>query len=140
MAALAGEQPEQICFQEPKHLASCSGWKHSSAFCPQLPPGLTWKTINKLIGFGVLVFAMGYIAGIAWNRYFQLLIPVGFLMTQSGTILYLKYTNLKEEFKINPKESPLTYFWNVIVLKMWTIILLLMMAMVNLSLLINGFF
>src|SRR5690606_7540630 len=77
-------------------------------------------TINRLIGYGILVFLIGFVAGVNWIKYLQLLIPVGSLMTFFGVFYFLKQTNLQEEFRMNPKDDVLTYFWDVLVLKLWT--------------------
>lgn len=101
---------------------------------------MSHKYINHLILYGILIFCVGFFLGIMWIRYLQLLIPVGSLMTLTGTIFYVKQTNLVEEFKKDEDEDILTYFWNTIVLKLWTIIFLLWMLFTNLGLLAMGFF
>jgi hypothetical protein len=94
--------------------------------------------INRLIGYGILIFLIGFIIGFFWVKYFQLLIPIGSLMTFIGVFYFFKETDLKIEFTKNKNDDILTYFWNVIVLKLWTLIFIIWMITLNLTLLFVG--
>ncbi len=96
------------------------------------------RTINRLIGYGILVFLVGFFFGLHWLRYLQLLMPIGSLMTFIGVFFFLKDTNWTDQFKKDPREDVLTYFWNVIVLKLWTFIFVLWMISMDLLLIFNG--
>jgi hypothetical protein len=96
------------------------------------------STINRLIGYGILVFSIGFFLGVHWIKYLQLLMPLGSLMTFLGVIYFFKETNLEDQFKKHPREDMLTYFWNVIVLKLWTSIFVLWMITMDLTLITNG--
>jgi hypothetical protein len=100
---------------------------------------MTKKNINRLIGFGILTFVFGYALGFYLTRYFQLLIPIGTSLTFIGVYYFFKHTNLIEEFSKKPHEDMLTYFWNAIVLKLWTSIFILWMIGMNIFLLAKGF-
>lgn len=95
-------------------------------------------TINRLIGYGILVFLIGFFLGVNWIKSVQLLIPIGSLMTFFGAFYFLKQTNLQEEFRMNPKDDVLTYFWDVLVLKLWTCMFLIWMIVMNLMLIKGG--
>lgn len=99
---------------------------------------MTRKSITKLIGFGILLFVIGFFLGLFWIRYLQWLIPVGSVMTFAGVFLFFKVTNVIEEFAKDKSEDVLTYFWNTIVLKLWTLIFMLWMIPTNIILLVNG--
>lgn len=94
--------------------------------------------INRLIGYGVLTFAVGYIVGYAWVKPLQYLILVGTLMTYSGIISFFKETDLNQEFKAEKGEDAMTYFWNRIVLKVWTFIFMVWMLFASTILLFAG--
>ena len=96
------------------------------------------NVINRLIGYGILIFLLGFIIGFFWVKYFQFLIPIGTLMTFVGVFYFFKETDLKVEFTKNKNDDILTYFWNVIVLKLWTLIFILWMTTLNLTLLLTG--
>lgn len=64
--------------------------------------------------------------------------PIGSLMTFAGVFFFFKDTNLNEQFREPDHEDVLTYFWNVIVLKLWTFIFVLWMIVMNLMLLAKG--
>jgi len=99
---------------------------------------MTIKLINRLIGFGIVVFLMGVFLGFNWIKHLQLLIPVGSLMTFCGVFFFFKYTNLTEQFHKDPDEDALTYFWDVVILKLWTFGFILWMIVMNVSLLSDG--
>ena len=94
--------------------------------------------INKLIGFGILIFLIGFILGSFWIEYFQWLIPVGTIMTFLGVFYFFKRTDLVGEFTKNKHGDILTYFWNVLVLKIWTFIFIVWMIFTNLILFSHG--
>lgn len=96
------------------------------------------QTINKLIGFGILIFSLGFFLGLYWIRFLQLLMPLGSLMTFVGVFFFFKEINLSVEFTKHPKEDILTFFWNVIVLKLWTFIFVIWMIIMNITLIANG--
>lgn len=99
---------------------------------------MTRKTINKLIGFGILLFVIGVFVGRIWIHDLQWLIPIGTLMTITGVFFFFKTTNLNDEFTKDKNEDILTYFWNVIVLKFWTFIFMLWMIPMNIIFLLPG--
>ena len=88
-------------------------------------------SINRLIGYGILVFLIGLFLGVNWIKCVQLLIPIRSLMTFFGVFYFLKQTNIQEEFRMNPKDDVLTYFWDVLVLKLWTCMFLIWMIVMN---------
>jgi hypothetical protein len=96
------------------------------------------RTINRIIGYGILVFLIGFFIGVHWIKYVQLLIPVGSLMAFFGVFYFFKQTDLEEEFTMDPKDDLLTYFFDVIVLKFWTFIILIWMILMNLVLVTRG--
>lgn len=96
------------------------------------------KIINRFIGYGILVFSIGFFVGLNWLKYLQLLMPIGSLMTFLGVFCFFKDTNLSEQFRKAPHEDVLTYFWNVIVLKLWTFIFVLWMITMDLIMIFNG--
>jgi hypothetical protein len=96
------------------------------------------RTINRMIGYGVLVFLIGFFIGVHWIKYVQLLIPIGSLMAFCGVFFFFKETNLEEEFAMDPKDDVLTYFGDVILLKFWTFIILIWMIVMNLVLVTKG--
>jgi hypothetical protein len=96
------------------------------------------KTINKVIGYGILVFSIGFFSGLNWIKYLQLLMPIGSLMTFVGVFYFFKDTNLNDQFRKADNEDVLTYFWNVIVLKFWTFVFVLWMISMDLILIFNG--
>ena len=91
-----------------------------------------------LIGYGILIFVIGYIVGYAWVKPLQYLILLGTMMTYTGTIFFFKETDLKQEFKVEKGEDAMTYFWNKIVLKFWTFIFLVWMFCASMILLFVG--
>lgn len=96
------------------------------------------QTVNKLIGYGILIFSLGFFLGLHWIKFLQLLMPLGSLMTFVGVFFFFKETNLNIEFTKHPKDDILTYFWNVIVLKFWTFVFIVWMISMNLILLTRG--
>jgi hypothetical protein len=94
--------------------------------------------INRLIGYGILVFSVGFFIGLHWIRYFQLLMPMGFLMTFIGVFYFFRSVNLTKQFEKDEREDVLTYFWNVIVLKLWTFIFLIWMVIMDMTLISKG--
>jgi hypothetical protein len=97
------------------------------------------KTINRLIGYGILVFSIGFSLGLTWLKYMQLLMPFGSLMTLVGVFYFFRDTNLNEQFRKAKSEDVMTYFWNVIVLKLWTFVFVLWMISMDLTMIFNGF-
>ncbi len=89
-----------------------------------------------MIGYGILVFVMGFSLGQIVN-YLLWLIPIGTLMTCTGVFFFFKMTNLSKEFTKDPSDDILTYFWNAIVLKLWTFIFMLWMISMNIILLLR---
>jgi hypothetical protein len=85
-----------------------------------------------------LVFSIGFFLGIHWIKYLQFLMPLGSLMTFFGVFFFFKVTNLEDQFKKHPGQDMLTYFWNVIVLKLWTFIFVLWMITMDLTLISRG--
>jgi hypothetical protein len=96
------------------------------------------SAISRLIGYGILIFSIGFFAGLLWLNYFQLLIPIGSLMTFVGVFYFFRVADWNEEFRKDPKEDVLTFFWNAIVLKLWTFIFVVWMIMMDLALIIKG--
>ena len=96
------------------------------------------RTINRTIGYGILVFLIGFFLGIHLLKYLQLLMSVGFLMTAIGIFYFFKETNLKEQFQKDHDEDFLTYFWNVIFFKLQTFMLFVWMIVMNLTLILDG--
>lgn len=99
---------------------------------------MTKRIVNRLIGYGILVFVVGFFAGQLLTAYLQWLIPMGTAMTFIGVFFFFKTTNLTVEFSKNPGDDILTYFWNVIVLKLWVLIFILWMIPMNIILLARG--
>lgn len=99
---------------------------------------MTIKLINKLTGYGILLFSVGFFLGIHWIKYLQLLMPVGSLFTFAGVFFFFKDTDLTEQFRKDPNDDALTYFWDVIVLKLWTSIFVLWMLVMNIVLITDG--
>lgn len=99
---------------------------------------MTPQTTNRLIGYGILVFSIGFFIGVHWIKYVQLLMPLGSISTFIGVFYFLKNTNLTTEFTMNPKDDILTYFWNVIVLKLWTLTFVFWMVVMDLTLISRG--
>ncbi|HEY0656048.1 MAG TPA: hypothetical protein VGD65_23095 [Chryseosolibacter sp.] len=97
------------------------------------------STINKLIGYGILIFALGFFLGIFLMKYLQMLMPVGSLITFIGVFYFFRKTDLNEQFRKDPTDDFLTYFWDVIVLKLWTAIFVIWMLVMDLVLLTKGF-
>jgi len=98
--------------------------------------------INYLIGYGILIFLIGFFAGVHWLKYFQWLIFPGAIMTFFGIYFFFKYTDLAEKFapgKIDDLDDALTYFWNVVVLKLWTFIIAVWMIVMVIHLLTAGY-
>jgi hypothetical protein len=91
-----------------------------------------------LIGYGILVFVVGFFAGQLLTAYLQWLIPMGTAMTFIGVFFFFKTTNLTVEFSKKKDDDILTYFWNVIVLKIWTLVFMLWMIPMNIILLTQG--
>lgn len=100
---------------------------------------MTRKNINRLIGYGILTFMAGIILGLSVSKYFQFFIILGSLSSFLGTYYFFKTVNLREEFRKNPKDDILTYFWNAIVFKFWTFTFLIMMIMSIIFILRVGF-
>jgi hypothetical protein len=103
---------------------------------------MTRKNINRLIGYGILVFVAGFAGGLAWSRYIQLLMPVGSIFTFIGVVYFLIDLDLNEEFpnaRMDDIDDVLRYFWNYIVLKFWTSIFVFWMIVMLLMLPIRGF-
>jgi hypothetical protein len=97
------------------------------------------KTINALVGYGILVFVLGFFIGVYWFTWAQLLMPAGTLLTFTGVFLFFKHTNLATEFAITGSVDLLTYFWNVIALKWWTLVFVVWMMIMNFKLITTGF-
>jgi hypothetical protein len=72
------------------------------------------------------------------NKYLQLLIPIGSALTFTGVFYFFKDTNLAEQFRKDDNEDILTFFWNVVVLKLWTGIFIVWMIVMNMLLLFQG--
>ncbi len=89
------------------------------------------RRVNRLIAIGILIFVLGFFTGQFINALLLWLIPIGSTMTFIGVFLYFKTTNLSDEFNFKQNDDVLTYFWNVIVLKLWTLIFMLWMIPVN---------
>jgi hypothetical protein len=96
------------------------------------------KTINRFIGYGILVFSIGFFLGLNWLKYLQLLMPIASLVTFIGVFYFFKDTNLNEQFRKPDNEDVLTYFWNVIVPKFWTVIFVLWMISMDLTMIFTG--
>lgn len=90
------------------------------------------RKINRLIGYGILIFFIALVT-FYWFPFMKYFIPIGTILTYYGSFLFLKNTNLREEFKFENGMGFLTYFWDKLALKIWTIIFLLSMLGVNLS-------
>jgi hypothetical protein len=94
--------------------------------------------INRLVGYGILVFVIGFFAGQFLIGYLQWLIPIGTIMTFTGAFFFFKTTSLNAEFTKDKDDDILTYFWDVIVLKLWTFIFMLWMIPMNIILFTRG--
>ncbi|MBL0745961.1 hypothetical protein [Chryseolinea lacunae] len=94
--------------------------------------------INRLIGYGILLFLIGFFTGMFWIKYLQLLVPIGTLMTFTGIFFYFKEGHFATGFARGPKEDGLTYFWNTIVLKFWTFCFVIWMISANVTLIVRG--
>jgi hypothetical protein len=68
------------------------------------------KKINRLIGYGILVFSVGFFVGLHWIKYLQFLMPIGSLMTFVGVFYFFKVTDLSKQFRKDPGEDVLTFF------------------------------
>lgn len=99
---------------------------------------MTKRIVNRLIGYGILVFVVGFFTGQFWTVHLQWLIPIGTIMTFTGVFFFFKTTNLTDEFTKKKNDEFFTYFWNVIVLKLWTLIFVLWMIPMNIILLTRG--
>jgi hypothetical protein len=99
---------------------------------------MTKKQINWLIGIGIFLFLIGFLIGFHWFRYLQLLIPIGSFMTFAGVIIFFIMTDLDKEFSKKPTDDYLTFFWNVLALKVWTFILMTWMIVMNIMLITEG--
>jgi hypothetical protein len=94
---------------------------------------MTKTIINSLIGYGILVFVAGMVAGKYWTGYLLWLIPAGTVMTYIGVFFFFKATNLIDEFRKDKNDDVLTYFWNVLVLKFWTFVFMVWMIPMNIT-------
>jgi hypothetical protein len=91
-----------------------------------------------MIGYGILIFVIGFCSGQIVHTYLLAFIPIGSLITFTGAFFFLRMTDLNEEFTMNKNEDLLTYFWNVIALKLWTSIFMLWMLIMNIILFTDG--
>lgn len=96
------------------------------------------KKINQLVGYGILIFLSGFFGGRFLHQFLQWLILLGSLMTFLGIYFFFKTVNLKTEFEFNQRDDFLTYFWNKLVLKLWTLIFTLWMIVMLIELLTTG--
>ncbi|MEP2671558.1 MAG: hypothetical protein ABJH04_21315 [Cyclobacteriaceae bacterium] len=78
-------------------------------------------TFGRLIGYGILVFWIGEFGAI-WIEFLSPIKLIGFAMTSYGIYVWFKTKRFADEFRYE-NEDVLTYFWNKIVLKLWTFIL-----------------
>ena len=96
------------------------------------------RTINRLIGYGILIFLFAFFMGTYGWKYLQWLILVGAGLTFLGIYFFFKTTDLSIEFAFKAGDDFLTYFWKVLALKIWTFILSLWMMVMIFELLTKG--
>lgn len=80
-------------------------------------------------------------AGFSVNLYFvfsNYVVCCGTVKRFGHPPLLMHNTDLTEQFKKNSNEDVMTYFWNVLVLKLWTFIFVLWMIVMNLTLVSGG--
>src|SRR5690606_18413862 len=53
----------------------------TSVFSMVLYTLMSKKSLNRLIGFGILIFLIGFAVGLSWIDYLRWLMPVGSIMT-----------------------------------------------------------
>lgn len=96
------------------------------------------KNITKLIGFGILIFLTGFVLSSFGVIAFQWLIPLGAIMNFLGIYFFFKSIDLGKEFEFKTGDDFLTYFWNVLVLKIWTFIFSVWMVIMIIELINHG--
>jgi hypothetical protein len=89
-----------------------------------------------LVCGGILIFVAGLIVRYLYD--FVWLIPFGTLLTFFGIFEFFRTTDFKTEFYFDERDDFLTYFWNVIALKGWTLIFSVWMLGENYSMFIAG--
>jgi len=96
------------------------------------------KNVTAVILFGSAIALMGYIIGHNWVQYFQWFIPLGTFIVFLGIYYFFKTVDLAKEFEFKDDDDFLAYFWNVLVLKIWTFIIFIWMILGSLKLIRNG--
>ena len=97
------------------------------------------KTINRFIGYGILIFLIGFFLGLYWIKYLQIAILIGSGLTFVGIFFFFNSLKLTDQFRKDPSDDFLTYFWNVIVLRFWTFIIAIWMILMSVILITHGF-
>lgn len=95
------------------------------------------QTINRLVGVGIILFLVGFFLGEYWMEGFHLLIPLGTVCTLTGIFYFFKTTDWVVEFTKDPQDDLITYFWNVLALKIWTFLLTLWMLVMCIELILR---
>ena len=95
--------------------------------------------ITKLIGYGILIFVLGFILGLLVHPAFQLLLPLGSVATYTGVFLYFRQKNVFIALRREQSEDVIFYFFNKIILKLWVLVFMAGMLAMNLMLIDQGF-
>ena len=69
---------------------------------------------------GFLLFLVGHISAFSDFGLFELLKPVGTLISIYAIIQWLRTSRLADKFKREKGEDGLTYFWNKVAIRLWS--------------------
>lgn len=94
------------------------------------------NTFYILVSMGILLFFAGLIIRSVYQ--FVWLIPLATALTLTGIVQFFRVTDFRTEFIFDVRDDIMTYFWNVIVLKLWSFIFIVWMLAENFSMFIQG--
>lgn len=89
---------------------------------------------------GFLLFLVGYISVFFDFGLFEFLKPIGTLISIYAIIQSLRVSGLGDKFKREKDEDELTYFWNKVVIQLWSGMLFIFMFLSSLTYLLQVIF
>ncbi len=69
---------------------------------------------------GFLLFLVGYILVFFELGLFEILKPIGTLISTYAIVQWLRTSGLGDKFKKEKEDDGLTYFWNKVVIRLWS--------------------
>lgn len=98
------------------------------------------KNPRLVFYIGFAIYLAGYLSQFSQLKFLRILILVGTLVSMVAISVWYRTPNFKDKFTREKGENALTYFWNKMVIRLWSAMFFCVMLFSSISYLVQMIF